>query len=50
MLIVLRDEFEFVDVPEQDDDFEIANQATPQGKLFCDAVRDRWLREVQGWT
>ena len=49
MLIILRDEHEFAVVDEDDYDPEVANQATPQGKRFCDAVRDRWLRDVQGW-
>ncbi len=50
LLIIFRDESEIADVDADDDDMEVANQATPQGKLFCDAVRDRWLRDVQGWV
>ena len=50
LLLILRDEFEFADVEEEDDDGIVDNQPTPQGKVFNDAVRDRWLRDVQGWT
>lgn len=50
VLIHLRDEFEYADVDEVDDDDSISNQPTPQAKVFQDAVRDRWLKDVAGWS
>ena len=52
LLIELRDEFEYADVEANDNDDEgiISNQPTPQAKVFQNAVRDRWLRDVQGWS
>lgn len=50
MLIILRDEFEYADIEAEDDVDIVDNQPSPQGKVFNDAVRDRWLRDVQGWT
>lgn len=52
IMIHLRDEFEYADVPEDDDDANgdvIAEQQSPPAKEFQDAVRDRWLRDVLGW-
>jgi hypothetical protein len=51
ILIHLRDEFEYVDVPfpDIDEDEAIKNQPTPQARVFQNAVRDRWLKEVLGW-
>jgi hypothetical protein len=50
LLIDLRDEYEYADVEiDDDEDGMISNQATPQAKVFQDAVRDRWLKDVQGW-
>jgi hypothetical protein len=50
ILIDLRDEFEYAEVDEVDDDDAISNQPTPQATVFQDAVRDRWLRDVAGWS
>jgi hypothetical protein len=50
ILIDLRDEYEYADVVEEDEDDGISNQPTPQAKVFQDAVRDRWLRDVAGWS
>ena len=53
ILIHLRDEFEYADVPEDDDDANgdvVAAQQSPKAKEFQDAVRDRWLRDVLGWS
>jgi hypothetical protein len=50
ILIFLRDEFEFAEpepVAEDEDVLEV--QPDPQGKVFQNAVRDRWLRDVCGW-
>ncbi len=52
ILIDLRDEHEHVDAPDSDDNDEngaVADQPTPQARVFQNAVRDRWLKEVQGW-
>jgi hypothetical protein len=49
LLLHLRDAFEYVDADVDDCDDGIGNQPTPQAKVFQDAVRDRWLRDVQGW-
>ena len=52
ILIDLRDEFEFADEVEGDDDEadQVANQPTPAAQVFQNAVRDRWLKDVQGWS
>ena len=52
LLIFLRDEFEYADVPEDDDgahDDVVGEQQSPPGKEFQDAVRDRWLRDALEW-
>ena len=52
LLIFLRDEFEYADVPQADDDGNddvIAAQPSPPAKEFQNAVRDRWLVDVLGW-
>jgi hypothetical protein len=49
VLLHLRDEYEYIDDVIDDVDESIGNQPTPQAKDFQDAVRDRWLRDVQGW-
>jgi hypothetical protein len=49
ILIVLRDEFEYEEPVPVDVDDGIEVQAAPQGKAFQDAVRDRWLMDVQRW-
>lgn len=49
VLIHLRDEFEYADDEVVDVDDGVMNQPTPAGKVFCDAVRDRWLKDVHGW-
>ena len=51
MLIFLRDDFEFALLPAVDLADDVADaQASPQGKVFQDAVRDRWLRDVLKWV
>ena len=52
ILIELRDEFEFVDLPEVDDDEAnaVANQPSPAASVFQNAVRDRWLKDVLQWS
>jgi hypothetical protein len=52
VLIHLRDEYEYEVVRAEDDDDDLAaggEQACPDGKVFQNAVRDRWLRDVEGW-
>ena len=52
LLIFLRDEFEYADVPAIDDDDlgdAVTDQQSPPAKEFQNAVRDRWLVEVLGW-
>ena len=52
ILIDLRDEYEYVDVPDSDDNDDniaVADQPTPQAEVFQNAVRDRGLKEEQGW-
>ncbi len=52
VMIFLRDEFEYEVVRAEDDDDGLTNvpeQACSDGKVFQKAVRDRWLRDVQGW-
>ena len=49
ILIVLRDEFEYEEPAQVDVDDGIDVQSAPQGKAFQDAVRDRWLMDVQRW-
>jgi hypothetical protein len=36
-------------IPEDDEEGADV-QASPAGKVFQNAVRDRWLRDVMGWT
>lgn len=52
ILISLRDQFEYANESSSSDDegnVDFANQPTPAAKVFQNAVRDRWLRDVQGW-
>ncbi len=49
VLIFLRDEHEFALIPEDDEEGADV-QASPAGRVFQNAVRDRWLRDVMGWT
>ena len=49
ILIVLRDEFEYEEPALLDVDDGLDIQEAPQGKAFQDAVRDRWLMDVQRW-
>lgn len=49
ILIVLRDEFEYEEPALLDVDDGLDVQEAPQGKAFQDAVRDRWLMDVQRW-
>ena len=52
ILIFLRDEYEEADVliavEDQYADV-VAPQHCPEAKLFQNAVRDRWLKDVLGW-
>lgn len=52
VLIYLRDEFEYEVVRDEDDDdglTAVPEQSCADGKFFQNAVRDRWLKDVQGW-
>jgi hypothetical protein len=52
IMIFLRDEFEYADVPDDVEDEEyddVGVQPSPPAKEFQNAVRDRWLREALGW-
>ncbi len=51
-MIHLNDEFEYADVPDDDDEDnedDVGVQPSPPAQIFQDAVRDRWLREALGW-
>jgi hypothetical protein len=50
LLIHLRDEFEYADDALIEYDEDEGSQPTPHAKVFQDAVRDRWLKDVQGWV
>ena len=50
VLIHLRDEFEIAEVDDDDPGMDTVVPQAPLAKVFCDAVRDRWLRDVQGWV
>jgi hypothetical protein len=52
ILIFLRDEFEYADeVGDDDDDIDVGllDAQLQPGKVFQNAVRDRWLQDVVGW-
>jgi hypothetical protein len=52
ILIFLRDEYEFAEVPAAGEDLYndvVAPQHCQEAKLFQNAVRDRWLKDVLGW-
>jgi hypothetical protein len=50
ILIFVRDEYEFADIPAVEDvHSDIVQQHCPEAKLFQNAVRDRWLKDVLGW-
>jgi hypothetical protein len=49
VLIVLKDNFEYVAPDVVDEETDHVVQEAPQGKTFQNAVRDRWLRDTQQW-
>ena len=51
ILLFLRDEFEYEAVDASLDAGDVAEEemATATAKVFQNAVRDRWLRDVAGW-
>ena len=52
ILIFLRDEYEFAEIPGAVEDVYsdiVVPQHCPEARLFQNAVRDRWLKDVLGW-